>query len=44
MKKIVAIALSLIMILGAVCSLASCNAANVELVAVDAVDLLQEDF
>jgi ABC-type amino acid transport substrate-binding protein len=44
MKKIVAIVLSIIMMLGVVCSLASCNNVNAELVAVDAVDLIKEDF
>lgn len=44
MKKTVALALALIMILCAICSLASCGTSNVELVAIDAVDLLKEDF
>ena len=44
MKKIIAIALSLVMILGAIATFTACNTANVELVSIDAVDLLKEDF
>ena len=44
MKKLFAIALSLIMILGAVSVFTSCNPAGKELVALDATDLLKEDF
>ncbi|MBE6646118.1 MAG: transporter substrate-binding domain-containing protein [Ruminococcaceae bacterium] len=44
MKKLFVIALSLIMILGAVSVFTSCNPAGKELVALDATDLLKEDF
>ena len=44
MKKIIAIALSLVMMLGAISAFTACNTANVELVSIDAADLLKEDF
>ena len=44
MKKIIAIALSVIMILGAVSVFASCDSQSKKFVAIDAADLLKEDF
>lgn len=44
MKKIIAIALSVIMILGAVSVFASCDFSSKKFVAIDAADLLKEDF
>ncbi len=44
MKKLIAIALSLVMVICAVSVFVACDNASVELVAIDAADLLKEDF
>ena len=44
MKRIIAVALSLIITLCAVCSFTACGGETKELVALDATDLLKEDF